>query len=541
MLAAALPRLDDIEVTLNLPGGRKITLNPVMNTARWTTAAVGGFGSFSCQLPGRPFNRNPYLATIRVTLGQRVLYEGRVEDIDYLPSDEATEILAFGMRRELDGNTVQGIWRRTEFDWRPVKLGRQFSDGSSTPTTIVNRTVFSVTTGTVDDSDQTKRGVRFGRGADLVDGDATMMHFVLAEGSELIELHGEFENTATSTTVEGVIAEIVYDHDTNSLTSINPTSQRTTSGSFGVNPGAGTNGLLLAAAAYATPLQQMADEQYLLFYDMYALGVISEDVAGSGFYGGTLIRDILSNIPTLQAGTIDTGNEFVVGAYEAEFPTIASRLLDELTSLYSKELAVWEGGRVDWTEKDVTVPHWVVLKTDLEQGSRISGTLDQTVTKTVLLFRDATRGGDESLEEATGGGQRNPYSRLGLDKTEVLQAGFPMTPATASVLATKLNGLHADRPTVTGRVVLNAYTPIRRANGGPAPAWTIRAGENILIADLPKSEVFVAGLDGETLFHIVAADIDIARNTVTLELDGQTKRSDVLLARLAAATRVVTG
>jgi hypothetical protein len=49
----------------------------------------------------------------------------------------------------------------------------------------------------------------------------------------------------------------------------------------------------------------------------------------------------------------------------------------------------------------------------------------------------------------------------------------------------------------------------------------MRAGENILIADLPKTEVFSQGRDGETLFHIVGVQTDTDAGLVTLELEGR--------------------
>jgi hypothetical protein len=78
-------------------------------------------------------------------------------------------------------------------------------------------------------------------------------------------------------------------------------------------------------------------------------------------------------------------------------------------------------------------------------------------------------------------------------------------------------------------------------SGGPTPAFLIRAGQNILIADAPKFDPFQIGPDNETLFHIVSVTADLGSGNVTLQLGGFATPSDVIIARLAAVTRVLTG
>ena len=89
--------------------------------------------------------------------------------------------------------------------------------------------------------------------------------------------------------------------------------------------------------------------------------------------------------------------------------------------------------------------------------------------------------------------------------------------------------------------MIPANTLIANAVGTRQPAALIRGGDNVLIPELPKSETTRQGRDGETLFHVAASTVDLSANTVTLELEGQQVRTDVILARLAAATRVLTG
>jgi type 1 fimbria pilin len=132
--------------------------------------------------------------------------------------------------------------------------------------------------------------------------------------------------------------------------------------------------------------------------------------------------------------------------------------------------------------------------------------------------------------------------KTGRIKDALIQPGFAMTAASASQLAAKLVGDVASYPLIRGTFTLPARAPVAHTAHGPQPAWTIRAGDNILIPDLPTSELASSGKrDGETLFHIVTTDTDLGANTIQLTVEGQLNRSDILVARLAAVTRVIGG
>lgn len=530
--------LQGLTVRVTSPDGRARNLDAFSDTARWTSAAVGGFGSLTLKLPGQLLPRETYLATVEVTVDQQVIYQGTVEDVEYDITEDQTTLQAFGPRRALDTTPAQGVWAQTDLKWREMRIGLQLSDGGSPAVTMTNRNVFTATAGVVSDDDLTIRGVRFAPigGYSLVQGDAKFMHLLVPDGIRIHRFSCYFESTAQALSVEGILGSAVQ----GGLWT--PTNQVTSTGqTLSTSPAAGANQIILGVGCYQTPTPGNDPGTYLQFTRTRLLGLKDEDITGAGFYGGTLIRDLIGYIPTLTAGRIDPGTEFMFDVFGAEYPTIARALFDEVTSLYTKELAVWEDGQVDWAEPQLDEPHWVCQTTDLLSGSRITGTVDDLITRTILLYQDATVENETNTAEATGGGDRNPYARVGREKTEILQAGFPMTPTSAAALARRLNVERAETPTVTGTAVLPANAIITNVLAGPRPAWMIRAGQNLLVTDLPKTEAFQTGRDGETLFHIVSADVDLGQNTVTLALDGQTTRADVLLARLAAATRVVTG
>jgi hypothetical protein len=103
----------------------------------------------------------------------------------------------------------------------------------------------------------------------------------------------------------------------------------------------------------------------------------------------------------------------------------------------------------------------------------------------------------------------------------------------ANRLATELGRY----PAVEGKISFAADTLIRRAHGGPLAAYMIRGGDTIAVTDLPKTDLFQQGRDGETLFHVVSSEVDLEAATVQLDVEGQTSRSDIILARLAAFSR----
>jgi hypothetical protein len=163
------------------------------------------------------------------------------------------------------------------------------------------------------------------------------------------------------------------------------------------------------------------------------------------------------------------------------------------------------------------------------------------LAKTLIVFYTDAASGLTTNATSVSSDQRNPFVKQGQQSDVIVSPGFPMTTSTASQLASRLATDQGGYPLVQGRLVIPATTIVKRASGSPLPAYMIRAGENVLVADLPKTDLFSQGRDGETLFHIVSSEASLEDGRVTLEIEGQTKRSDVLLARLAASTRTLTG
>jgi hypothetical protein len=214
-------------------------------------------------------------------------------------------------------------------------------------------------------------------------------------------------------------------------------------------------------------------------------------------------------------------------------------VVNEIAGYYTREWGVWEDGRFDWLTRDLDQPQWICPLATLV-GLDLTATVDGSAKTVYVIYTDAASQ-TPTEQNATGTAQRNPYVKTNRTKDLLVAPGFSMTSASASQLAGKLVGDAASYPLIRGSITLPARALVSHTAHGAQPAWTLRAGENILIPDLPKTELTTSRRDGETLFHIVTCDVDLQQNRVQLTVEGQLNRADILLARLASVTRVVTG
>lgn len=540
-LAAGSPTLEDVEVVLVPAGGEPRLLTPISETMRWTTAAVGGFGSFSASFPGRRLweeRRRIEGAMLRVQLGQKVLWEGQLEDPEYTLADasEATSFTGFGLRRRLQEASVRRVWVDRNVVSRFV--ARPF-----------NPPIWNLSMGQLDETDSQKQGLQlqgdnatpqvygpnvtgpwfwfpFPPASSFIRPTALIMTVLRSKvtggnhlPSAILEYDGfadEFTDFTLGAANVGEVKTVIFDQ-TRRLARLRL-------------------GLRIGGSSF-TP----DGTDFVQFYDMRFLHAmtVEDDPNDGGFFGGTLLRDLITFVPDLKPGVIEEGDEFLIQQIGNHARTSVLAIAEEVAAYYPHELAVWEDGRVDWTSPRPE-PDWVLTVADHEELN-LRESLDGAARTTYLQFSDVLFDSITNEEAVESTDPRSPYVRQARTKDEIVSAGFPMTSTSAHALARKLNGISGGAPPTTGRAVLRTDRVVAHAQLGKMPAWSIRAGENILIADLPVTQPLEGGLDGETLFHIVSADVNHEEGTVTLELDGQTRRADVLMARLAAATRVVTG
>lgn len=527
--------LDTVSVVLERAGSSSFALTPEQDSLKFTTAAVGGFGSCSFRLPGDQRKRLGYLGRLRVTLGSRLLWEGQVEDhkVRYDPAAGETVVQAFGLKRLLEETSVRRVWSKRDLDWHEVPggLGASVQAG-------VTRADMRADIGTYLPTDPTKQGWQMaGNGVSVAALGGIAVEAILP--INVIRIMGDLVLSGANVGVGKFRAAILYSTDHFSSWAHISDSGYDVSFSVDGTTGGGADHIRAyffnnsggALTPTATDIAQFSNIRFLCTS-------LTEDAAG-GFYGGTILRDLIALVPGLTIGVIEDGSDFTIQAIERAVRAAAIGVVQEVAGYHTREWAVWDDGRFDWKTRNLDEAQWIAPLPDLATLD-IDTSVDGLARTVYILYTDAASGTTAEASSAATA-QRNPYVKQGRTKDTLVEPGFPMTSLSAQQLATKLAGEIGQWVPANGRITISATKQLQNAVGTTLPAACIRAGDNILIPDLPKTDLGLAGRDGETLFHIVSTDCDLQTGLVTLELEGQARRADVLLARLAAATRTLTG
>jgi hypothetical protein len=536
----------DIRLIIDRPGRSALELTALPATLQWVTAAVGGFAECSFQVPGDVRGQIPLLSLLRIVWGDEILYEGRIEDyrLDLTGGEMTTTVDCYGLRRRLEQTSVKRIWMKRDLNWALPKtaLGDQlFTGGATSVTQIEQQGSQAWLGGQFDVTDLTLIGLRMSRRDETVSytvGTGRVAELI-ATGQSLTALLGTIHQLQTGA---GNGPAAVGGSSNGGATWASQILAAQVSGANDITTDftmacvSGADRIRLGMAA--TPLGP-ANPRQLDFTKLRVLGAATTEDASGVFYGGTILRDLIGLVPELTAGIIEDGADFGIDQMDRSVRDSALSVVEEVTGYYQREWGVWESGRFDWKTHNLDEPQWMLNLSDLA-GLSLTSTLDTLVRTIYLSYLSAI---DLSSNEvtATSTDQRNPYVKAGQTKDAVIQAPFLMTPTTSQQLATLLARIQGGYPPVSGTVTLATNKMVSRNGAGKAPAYLIRGGDNILIGDLRKSDPLVPGRDGETLFHVASSKVDIEQGTVDLEVESQDKRADLLLARLAAATRGVTG
>lgn len=536
--------LPGLAVTLDRPGRPTLDLTPDASGLTWSTVAVGGYGEANLTLAGDRRRHLPHLAMLRVTHGARTLYEGRVEDValTLADGDLSTSVRAFGLQRLLDDASVRRVWTMRNIGWATQEI-----DG------ITDHSAITKAIGQVQIDDLTKIGVKFSTiaGASIDPGGAGRVYYTHPSGLTIIRFLATLDMAASTEAAAASRATAMIADLDSSIDGITWTTERSdnvaatsTSLTASIDEAltADTNRLRLVYHSGVGGLQSAdaptANDWFARWTNIRLLGTtLTEDAAG-GFYGGTILRDLIGLVPGLTLGVVETGDDFTIQQIERAVRTACRAIVEEVAGYYTREWAVWDDGRFDWKTPSLDAAQWLLTLADLA-SLNLEGTVEGLTRTGYVLFTNAA---DDIADEASADStdQRNPYVKQGRTKDVITSPGFPMTDTSADQLAAKVAADTGAYPPTTGRVVIDANRLLGHAQG-QRPAYTILSGENVTIGDLPTSDPWATGRDGQTLFHIVSTEANLAQGTVTLELEGQSRRSDVLLARLAAATRTVTG
>ncbi len=266
-------------------------------------------------------------------------------------------------------------WLQRDIGWQP------WANGAGNLTDTI---------GGVDDTDLTRVGVRFANdtASDIPVGNGQETAGVLSfENVHWREFLGSL--TVSSANLVSLIKW--WDTTTGLTDSIQTSSPQgatpfdivfaTAGSALGISP----NKLSLSATITGTP----NTGAQVIYENMRLLGTsLTEDVPG-GMYGGKLLADIVAQVTGITPGRIDTGSDFAVPSCDASTRRYVIDIVNEICSYYTREWAVWEGGRFDWKQPNLDEVQWICHVADLQPGTEITRSIDDCYSRIFVEYTNA--------------------------------------------------------------------------------------------------------------------------------------------------------
>lgn len=531
-----------MQVVLDRQGVTPLDLAPLIaaNSLTWSSVVPGGFASCSFQLEGDPrqlVKQIPYLSILRV-IGDsgRVLFEGQVEDLAPTISETSAglKIGAFGLQNVLKETTARTFWSKRDLAWTEDRTIIGVTDG--TQSLVRSPDQWAVQTGAFDATDLSKGGVRI---VGVTSGGAAVAG----------NCNGAILNLPSGLTMQHLMFDYACDNGMEQVVETSPDGttwanaivSTAVSGSASQAITSTTRSLRFIGGAVSA-FGAVTDAFNCDYFNVRIFGTSAREDASGGFYGGTLIRSLINGyVPELGLGVVEDGSDFTIDHLDASVRRSAYDILQEISANYSREWAVWENALLDWKSPNLSQPQWIIPLAQLS-ALDLDASVQNSQAQSVVMYTDAATG-LSAEQSATSSDRRNPYVLNGRTKDQLNSQSFPMTSLTAQQLATTiLNDLGFGPVPAAGSISLPGETVVQHAQGNAAKAWEFRAGDNVTIPELPLADVFTQDGRGECLFHIISAEANASSGTITLSLDSYgSKRSDVLLARLAAVTNALGG
>lgn len=390
-----MPEGFEIQAMLQRPGRTPLDLTPFLGSAvQWTTLAVGGFGACTITLPGDPkrWKREiPELSLLRLTHGTRVLWEGEVEDpgLSYTEGELAYRLTAIGLRSYLERTSVRRLWSKRDLEFTQGQLSQWTPDPA-----------YNVQTGNFDPADLTKTGIRFmGSSEPAVTTKSNYWRIRAPSGLTFVRVMGTYQKAGSANLTAQIWSSPDFAVYTNHLN-----SAANTTAAFDYALVANAVDVLFGATTSVAYTPTSAD--FAQFYDVRALGTsLTEDVAG-GFYGGTILRDLIALVPGLTLGDIESGSDFTIQAIERAVRSTALSVAEEVAGYYTREWGVWEDGRYDWKTYNLDEPQWFTTLEDLDELD-LDGSVDG-MAKTLYVLYSHPSEQREKEQSSTSTKQSNP-------------------------------------------------------------------------------------------------------------------------------------
>lgn len=248
--------------------------------------------------------------------------------------------------------------------------------------------------------------------------------------------------------------------------------------------------------------------------------------------GGLYVSDMLAYIAQRWASKLDTS-----GIQATTFPVPHASFLTDiypydaflaLNAYHRWELAVYEKRRLLYYPIDLTDWDWEIRLSDHGTGVKLQGDdITALANGVIVRYQDLNTGYETRLHpsqfpELRDENPDNPANKAGRQLYTTLPLSMPTTQEGAIQMG-RAYLAEFNQPKAPGEI--NVMGHVRDRAGHWQPAWKVRAGDRLIISDLPNDRVRVVG---ETNW-------DHDAKTLRIAVESSFKQLDAIMARLNVA------
>lgn len=264
--------------------------------------------------------------------------------------------------------------------------------------------------------------------------------------------------------------------------------------------------------------------------------VIGDVVQAHVIYADEIAKDLVSTISTLNSAQLQTstaliqspGLDLLNETYSDRYPNdILNYLIglgDNQTIPRKWEWGVYESRFLFFQPESTSNRTWYVDISDLE----VERTINALYNSAYGVYANSA---GRALRTAT---STDPYSptRYALTRRQAVDASTTSSTQAGIVRSASLTDTATPIPRVAIKID-SVY--IYDANGARWPLWFMRAGDTIIIRNLPPT--LTASIDRIRSFRLARTEYDVMNKTITVEPESPLPTLDALLARVAAGVQ----
>lgn len=516
-----------------------ISLSNQLEQIQISTAAPGGFGTFTFRISERPAGllaypiQSFYACDVSVTdVAAQTLFEGVLTDVK-MHSDATSayyECECTGWQILLD-NPYRNMVIERNLDFEQMNVG--FNPNLCRPDLI------QLTTGQTSPTDPTKIGFRMDSGTLQVFPVAGTfplngVQLILPKGLSPQIMYLDYNVDLNHTTTFDVEYTIYNDAGASVGTG-------TAIGTGTVASGSGSITLSGGSQIYIYMVNQVGGTPSANCFAQFTnIAVVCARIQPTGasvttstVYGHECVSDILSRSQlALDYSGIEIDTSYVVPEFSYPSSDTGRNALTAITAFYNRYWAVWENKKFFWKSWNTTTADWTVSR---DSGALVD--IDPSIVDSANVVRVQYTDAAGIAQEVDVPDQRqdNIYKLAGRIKTVIVDLGEVSTSVAAPQVGSVFFPDHSYE-VVGGSITMPAQTRcFSQTYGNMRPAYLIRAGESVRLRDgsSVRSIFDNQSWNRATFFRVTATDLDWEAQTITLTIDNSQASLDQLTARIA--------